>query len=642
MDSRSPAAPFLAVSLSALALVACRADIASARVDFLNPEVELSTGVDGRVHLDGAFDLTASINAWSEEPEAELWLDKLDVITSDAPLTPVVGEMRVPDGASLFPLEVESPSVGRVRVPFSGSSLKTPGDELAWLCSIGGPMQLQGAVYDAVSATVQSFHDTGVLFEGQRNEVRFSRKDSASRPLPPRVVSSPPQGPGTVLPVIEVEDAWGGFVLGGSLLAPLNLGDRFVFGDGGGDAMLVRFDAQGNVLWDHTFGNIGMEGISSLSQRDGGDLFMGGYFTQTIDVGAGVLLNPTSGNGYFLARVSDAGATVWSVGLIEDVVFMLEGCSPTNPHVAARPDGGVSLVKSLFGKITFPSGPVEATPPVDYCRADLLVAAYDAAGTLLHVRRFGDEYDQQALDVAVDDEGNTWIVGVSGGVLDFGNGLQPIVGPGLSVPQDAKLFVAAFDPQGTPILARDLGLVRIRPGYQVRLAARPGGGVVVAGPFTGVIDVGMEPLESTAPGDDGFVVALDATGDPIWAQHFDHAGSALVDAFTFADVAVAEDGRVVLAGRAASAFTVGGQPLPGGTANFGGGLGSAFFAFALDPAGAPLGYRTLACNAGAMGLDVGASEVSLVSLVLGYAEGENGLLPRSDGALWMGRLSLDP
>jgi len=237
-------------------------------VDFLHPEVELSTDADGRVHLDGAFDLTATLAPWGGETEAELWLDKLDVTTPDTPRAPVVGEIRVPEGASMFPLVVEGESGSTVRVPFTGTSLETPGDELAWLCSIGRPMELQGAVYDAETGSFQSFYDAASQLQGPAHEITFSRKDSASRPLPLRFASIVPQGMGGFLD-LEVEHAWGGLVLGGSLLASLNLGDRQILADGAGDAVLVRFDAQGNVLWDHTFGNVGAEGISSLSQRDG-------------------------------------------------------------------------------------------------------------------------------------------------------------------------------------------------------------------------------------------------------------------------------------------------------------------------------------------------------------------------------------
>lgn len=641
MASSSPAAPLLAASLSALALVACQSDAGDMRVEFVNPEVELSTREDGRVELDGAFDLTASLAMWSDQHEAVIWLDKLDVTTVDSPLVPVVSEIRVPGGESLFPLEVEGYDVATVRVPFTGLSQKAPGAELSWLCSIGRPMELQGAVYDTESDTAKMFYDAASLVEPLPTEILFSRKDAAG-PLLPRFVSIPPQFPGSFLPAIEVEHAWGGFVFGGDFVDRLNLGDRMVMADVGGEAGLVRFDAQGNVVWAQMFGAAGADGVSSLSALDGGDLFVAGHFTTQIDLGAGVIENGTGGRGYFVARMSDAGTAAWSVGFVEDGLFPLEACAPPISRIAARPDGGVSFAKSLYGTIPFPGGPVEVTPPSGYCSADLLLTAYDAAGALLYVHRYGDTYDQQALDVVVDAQNNTWVVGLSRGVLDLGNGLPPIVGPGDGEPLDTRLFVAAFDPQGTPILTRELGQIRLRQNYQARLAARPGGGVVVAGPFSGVLDFGQGLVTSAGMSEDGFVVALDGDGQPIWGQHFDHASGNFVEAFTLGDVAVAEDGRVVLAGRATSGFNVGGKPLPGGTPTFGGGIGSALFAFVLDPAGAPLGYRILSCNAGPMGLDVGEGEVSLVSSVLGFSEGENGLLPRNDGAVWIGRLALDP
>ena len=638
-------ASLLLVALSTLALAACREDQSSVEVDFLDPVVELSMDESGRVRLDGTVKVSATVASWNTTggTETEIWLDKLDVTAPLDPLRPLAADMRVPDGSSFFPLAVDPVLGGSVRVPFTGASFRTPGDELAWLCSIGQPMEVKGSVYDAASGTVQPFYHSFGVVHGS-TEIQFSRKDPATRPFAPRRVSTFPQFPGSFLPLLEVRRAWGGFVLGGEVFDALDFNNQFIQGDGVGNAFLVHFNEQGAAVWAKGFGDQGEDGISSLASRDGGDLFVAGLFTSSIDLGAGAHVVELGGStGYFVARMAEGGSAAWSVGFVEELPFTIEGCPPRNPRIAARVDGGVSLVKSLHGTVDLGSGPITGTPSADvYCGVDLLVAAYDDAGALLHASRYGDDLDQQALDVVVDAAGNTWVVGFTEGTLDFGQGLAPIVGPGLLLPPEARLFVAAFDPQGTPIVARDLGLIRQRFGYRVHLAARPGGGVVVAGPFIGRIEAGAQTITSTGTGEDGFVVALDAAGAPLWAHHFDHAGGTFVEAFTLADVSVADDGRVFLLGRATSTFSVDGGQLPGGDSTFGGGGAGALFTFALDGDGVPRGYRILACNVGLSSMDLVGDEVTLGASVLGHAEGEGGRFLRNDGALWFGRLPLDP
>ncbi len=645
MVPSSPPASLLASTLSALVLLACRDESSTLSVEFQRPVVALSAETDGRVHIEGTFDLSARLAPWSESEETSIWLDKLDVTTAMDPLRPLAAEVHVPDGASLFPLSFDRIQGGKVKVPFTAKSLTAPGDELAWLCSIGEPMELQGAVYDAAVGLVQGFYDSAIPGVTSNGEIVFSRKNPADKPLAPRFVKSLPQLASGFVPLLDVKHAWGGIVLGGAFLETLNLGGKIVAANDG-DALLVRYDAEGNLVWGGGFGGPGEDGITSLVQAQGGDLFVGGTFAQSMDLGSGALVNPDpdAGRGFFVARMSESGAAVWSFGFVEQKIPLgLGTCTPARLRVAPRVDGSVSLVKTIHSTVDLGAGPLAPSPLVQGCSGDLLVAAVDAAGKLLHAQRFGDEYDQQVTDVAVDAAGNTWIVGFTAGLLDLGQGLAPIVGPmsGPGLTGEGRLFVAAFDPQGLPILTRDLGAIQWRLGHQVRLAARPAGGVVVAGPFTGRLELGAAIVESTGPGEDGFVVALDAAGVPLWAQRFDHSVAIVVDGFNLGDVAVAEDGRVIVVGRATSLVRFGGgQLMGGGFPSFGAIVAGSLFSVVLDPAGAPLGARILACSSGISALDVVGDEAALVSAVLGYAEGEEGHLPRGEGALWMGRLSL--
>jgi hypothetical protein len=79
------------------------------------------------------------------------------------------------------------------------------------------------------------------------------------------------------------QTADGGFILGGASSSGTNGNKTSPFFGGpmyqwvGGDFWLVRLDANGNKLWDQSFGGSGSEGIESLAQTsDGGFILAGG------------------------------------------------------------------------------------------------------------------------------------------------------------------------------------------------------------------------------------------------------------------------------------------------------------------------------------------------------------------------------
>jgi hypothetical protein len=74
------------------------------------------------------------------------------------------------------------------------------------------------------------------------------------------------------------------------------------------------------------------------------------------------------------------------------------------------------------------------------------------------------------------------------------------------------------------------------------------GGVIAAGTFSGMIDLGGEPM--LAVGKDGFVVKFDATGLHQWAWQTPSRGDEAIN-----DIAIASDGSIVVTGIFSSSFS---------------------------------------------------------------------------------------
>ena len=71
---------------------------------------------------------------------------------------------------------------------------------------------------------------------------------------------------------------------------------------------------------------------------------------------------------------------------------------------------------------------------------DVFFTKLNAAGEHLYSKRYGDQYDQQALAGAIDSQGDVVIAGQFQGTLDFGAG-DPLDSPG-----EFDIFLAKFTP----------------------------------------------------------------------------------------------------------------------------------------------------------------------------------------------------
>jgi hypothetical protein len=170
--------------------------------------------------------------------------------------------------------------------------------------------------------------------------------------------------------------------------------------------------------------------------------------------------------------------------------------------VAADAGGNVILAGRFLRSIDFGGGLVTSADPFD-----AFVAKLDPGGKVVWARTFGQG---EATSVAVDAAGNVLATGTINGVVDLGGG--PLAGGSESA------FLLELDPSGNHLWSKVFGQVGA-PNPTYRVAAAPGGDVVLAGEFQSPIDFGGGPI--SAPGTGSlFVVRLDASGSHLWSKGF--------------------------------------------------------------------------------------------------------------------------
>jgi hypothetical protein len=197
----------------------------------------------------------------------------------------------------------------------------------------------------------------------------------------------------------------------GDLDGEINAGDRDIF--------LAKYDGSGNKLWVKLLGTASREGGLSVTNDTFGNIYLTGYTEGDLggEINAG-------GRDIFIAKYDDSGNKLW---------VKLLGTS--------SPDYGVGVVTNTSGDI-YLTGDSDSDPDGEYNveDRDIFLAKYDGSGENLWVKNLGSESEDYSDGLAIDESGNIYITGATGG--DLG-------GEALGVPYDAFLVKYNFEQSDT-------------------------------------------------------------------------------------------------------------------------------------------------------------------------------------------------
>jgi hypothetical protein len=249
---------------------------------------------------------------------------------------------------------------------------------------------------------------------------------------------------------------------------------------------------------------------------------------------------------------------------------------------------------------------------------DAYVAKFSPEGALLFCTFVGGPCEDEGRAIAVDDEGNAYITGRAG--FCFTDGLDPGV------------LVAKLDPQGELVYLYTFGGSLADSSYGYGIAVDSSGSAFV----TGVADDSSGDFP-TSPGafqtspcggsfGDGFVAKLSAAGDDLaYCTYLCGTGFDAPVA-----IAVDPDGNAYVAGTTASYDFPTVNPYQ--SANPGGTVGEVGFVCKLDASGSKLIFSTYL---GGQGGDASVKAIALDRLGNAYVTGETsgGAFPTTDGVV---------
>lgn len=305
---------------------------------------------------------------------------------------------------------------------------------------------------------------------------------------------------------------------------------------GASDVFLVKLDPKGNHLWSKQFGDATGQHASDIAIDASDNVIVVGGFEGIINFG-GANLTSVGNEDIFVAKLSPAGDHVWSKRLGNSL-------NDSVAAVAVDQAGNVFLAGGFLGAIDFGTGTVTSAGA-----RDIYVVKLGAAnGVTSFTRTAGDSLGQDAVDIAVDSQGNVIVAGDFAGTVNFGAG--NLVSDGVR-----NVFLARYDNAGSLSWAKTFA----GPGeeYATSVVVDPSSNaVVLTGTFTSTILLGGATL-ATAGQSDIFLAKLTSGGNHVWSK-----GYGSTSGENGPRVAVGTAGQVVMSGRIYGSIDFGGGVLP--------------------------------------------------------------------------------
>ena len=285
------------------------------------------------------------------------------------------------------------------------------------------------------------------------------------------------------------------------------------------DAYLRKYDGDGNELWTRQFGTSRVlveDFISDVAVDGAGNVYVVGFTSGPLPGQANL-----GEDDVYLRKYGSDGNELWARKTGSQALDMANG-------VAIDGAGNVYVVGDIqLGGIPGRAGAGEG---------DAYLRKHGGDGMELWTRRFRSQSGPSASGVAVDGEGNVYVVGSASGAL-----------PGQTHSGSSDAYVRKYDGHGNELWTRQFGSRGVDRASGVVVDGA--GNLYVLG-TTRLSLPGQSNMDPVAGGSDVFIRKFDSDGNEVWTNQF---GTQKGDAV--AGVVVDGVGSLYVVGSTEGAFT---------------------------------------------------------------------------------------
>ncbi|MGV3631547.1 MAG: T9SS type A sorting domain-containing protein [Bacteroidota bacterium] len=243
------------------------------------------------------------------------------------------------------------------------------------------------------------------------------------------------------------------------------------------DAFISKFDPDGNLVWNQTFGSSGSDFNENLVVTADGSIVATGYFSGTIDVDASANSTTLTSNGLtdvFVLKLDANGNLIWAKSF-GNVNF--SGVYGLTTDLSDN----VLLTGFFKGTLDFdPGTEVNDLSAIGF--GDTYILKLNSQGEFVWARSMGmEESNAYGHKIITDDTGNIYTIG------DYTYGLDADPGPGISnldYHNSFNFYLIQLTSDGdfgaaTSWGGEDLGI------YEIQLALNPDNNILISGSYEG-------------------------------------------------------------------------------------------------------------------------------------------------------------
>lgn len=283
-------------------------------------------------------------------------------------------------------------------------------------------------------------------------------------------------------------DGAGNLVVVGRLDGSVSLGGAVLTDAGLTDMFVLALDGGGAHRWSRVLGGTDSEDATGVAVNASGVTMVTGHFGGSVNFGTGVLTSAGSGDGVTI-RLSSSGTTDWARRYGSTAIDIAD-------DVAVDANGTTYMIGTFAGTVNLGDGPRSASGS-----DEIILASYNAVGSLNWSRRVGGSGPDFGRGIALDGQGHVIATGgFFGGTADFGG--MPLTAAG-----NYEMFLASYAVgTGAHQWSSRFGTATREEGYDLAIA--PSGAIVVVGQFENTLPIADTTLSSAGGFSDVFVASL--------------------------------------------------------------------------------------------------------------------------------------
>ena len=314
--------------------------------------------------------------------------------------------------------------------------------------------------------------------------------------------------------VAETND--GGYIVGGYFFNSIDLGNGISLTNiASSDGMVIKYDAEGEVEWAEGIGETSEDKINTVAETSDGGYIVGGYFSDSIDLGNGISLTSKGSYDGMVIKYNSNGEVEWAEGIGGTSFDYINA-------IAERSDGGY-IVGGLFYRSSIDLGNGISLTNKGYY--DGMIIKYNARGEVEWAEGIGGTSDDYIKSVSETSDGGYIVVGDFRSSIDLGNGIS------LKNKGSTDGMVIKYNSNGEVEWAEGIG--GINEDYITSVSETSDGGYIVGGYFKGSsIDLGNGISLKNKGSNDGMIIKYNAAGEVEWAEGIGGTDSDYIESVT--------------------------------------------------------------------------------------------------------------